>query len=289
LRYPHPPRGKNARNRAGEQAGDEKTAAAFANSWNNLPSSPVYTKTQVDDWLEPLSDEDIRGKELLELGCGGGHLLTHILEKKPAWCTGVDLGDSLASARRNLSATQYQNWNLVRADLCGFQSEKGFDVVICIGVLHHLQEPYTGFSAMLRNTKAGGKFHGWVYGHEGNFIVRTFIDPLRRLTSKLPWRAVKYLVATPLAFIYFLYAKTLVTLPDTVNRHLPLAAYSRWIARRELAFFRHVAFDQLVTPRTVYFRREDVRKMLENELIDPRSVYLIQRNGNSWKFGGIRR
>ena len=269
---------------------DEKTAAAFANSWNNLPSGAIYTKAQVDDWLEPLSEDDIQGKELLELGCGGGHLLVHILDKKPAWCTGVDLGSSLISAKQNLEATKYANWQLEQADLCTYtpKDDKKFDIVICIGVLHHLSDPQMGFSAMLSNTKSGGKFHAWVYGYEGNFIVRVFVDPIRKFSSKLPWRIVKYGIAMPLAFIYFLYAKVLVVLPDAVNKYFPLATYSRWIAQREFAFFHHVAFDQLVTPQTLYFRKEDVCKMLDNEFVDPQSVYLIQRNGNSWKFGGVR-
>ena len=75
-----------------------------------------------------------------------------------------------------------------------------------------------------------------------------------------------------------------------VNRalkYLPLHDYSLWIAARDFSFFRHVAFDQLVTPQTRYISRQEVQGWLDRQpRIAPGSTYVIQRNGNSWKFGG---
>jgi hypothetical protein len=52
-------------------------------------------------------------------------------------------------------------------------------------------------------------------------------------------------------------------------------------------FFRHVAFDQLVTPQTKYIDRATIENWLAaNEKVDFTNTYLIFRNGNSWKFGG---
>ena len=269
---------------------DASTAAAFAHSWNDLPEGAIYTQAQVDDWLAPLPDTAIHGSNFLELGCGGGHLLLHVLRKNPKWVTGVDLGDALLSAKRNLDAAGFTNYSLTKGDLCAYEHPDSlFDIVICIGVLHHLSNPAAGFDAVLRNTKPGGRFHAWVYGHEGNAVVRWVVEPLRRITSRLPWRFVKYGVAMPLAFGYFLYANILTRLPKGLGDRLPMAAYTRWIAQREFLFFHHVAFDQLVTPQTVYMRKQDVEALLEDPRVDPQSIYIIQRNGNSWKFGGVRR
>ena len=70
-------------------------------------------------------------------------------------------------------------------------------------------------------------------------------------------------------------------------RHLPLYEYSLWIAKREFRFFRHVAFDQLVTPQTRYISRAQVLDWLNSvRRIDQKSTYVVSRNGNSWKFGG---
>lgn len=266
---------------------DQSTADAFATSWNNLPARSVYTPDQVEDWLRPITPTDVRGKEVLELGCGNASLMVHVLAWEPARVVGVDLGASVRSAEANLRTTGQTNWTIQQADLTAYESP-GFDIVYSIGVLHHLSDPKKGFDAVLRNVKASGSFHCWVYAREGNAAIIYLVDPIRRLASRFPWWFTKYLVATPLVAPYYFYAKLLARF-----RHvgplgkLPLFEYSLWIAKREFAFFRHVAFDQLVAPRTVYLNRATIERWLSGDTrIDQASTYIIMRNGNSWKFGG---
>lgn len=268
---------------------DQKTADAFATSWNNLPPGSVYTEAQVADWFAPLTPGDIRGRRVLELGCGNGSLMVHVLGWQPARLDGIDLGDSVASARENLSLMGLANWSVEQADLTKFEST-GYDIAYSIGVLHHLKDPRAGFESVVRNTRPGGRFHCWVYAREGNGIVVHVVDPLRRVASKLPWWLTKYGLATPLVIPYYLYAKALAALPAWRSlRALPLYEYSLWIARREYAFFRHVAFDQLVTPQTSYIDRATVEAWLAAAPVEEGSAYVVMRNGNSWKFGARKK
>jgi hypothetical protein len=163
--------------------------------------------------------------------------------------------------------------------------------VYSIGVLHHLQDPHAGFESVVRNTRPGGRFHCWVYAREGNGVVLLIVEPMRRIASRLPWWFTKYLVATPAVVPYFFYAKILAALPRWGwLRALPLYEYSLWIGRREFGFFRHVAFDQLVTPQTTYLPRETLERWLASRKdVEPASTYVTMRNGNSWKFGGIKK
>lgn len=272
---------------------DQATADAFATSWNNLPAGSVYTRSQFEDWMAPLRENDFRGRDVLELGCGNGSLLVHAAAWTPHKLVGVDLGSSAATARANLEATGFASGEVLLADLMEFRSS-GFDVVYSIGVLHHLRDPRGGFDAVLANVKPGGVFHCWVYGREGNGLVITLVDPIRKLASRLPWWFTKYAIATPLAVPFFLYAKALrlmKRLPHAhrLLSHFPLYEYCLWIAKREFLFFRHVAFDQLVTPQTTYISKPQLEEWLAaTPQIDRSSTYIIQRNGNSWKFGGRR-
>jgi len=268
---------------------DQRTADAFAASWNNLPEGSVYTAAQFAEWFHPLERSAAAGRRVLELGCGGGNLLMHMAAWEPRELVGVDLGDSVTMAERNMGHTSFRSWRVERHDLVTYADPSGFDLVYCIGVLHHLKDPRAGFDAVLRNTRAGGRFHCWVYAHEGNGIIRLVVDPIRRVASALPWWITKYALATPLVVPYFLYAKTINALRWPVLRKLPLYDYSLWIAQRGFAFFRHVAFDQLVTPQTAYLRRSTVEAWLQDERIQQGSTYVIFRNGNSWKFGGMKR
>ncbi|MBO9716748.1 MAG: class I SAM-dependent methyltransferase [Pseudoxanthomonas sp.] len=271
---------------------DTSTAQAFSTSWNNLPGGSVYTAAQFADWMAPLGPDDLRGRRVLELGCGNASLMVHAAGWKPARLVGVDLGDSVRSARVNMQRSTV-DWEVLQGDLVEFESE-GFDVAYCIGVLHHLKRPQAGFDAVVRNTRPGGRFHCWVYAREGNGVVRLIVEPVRRIACHLPWWVTKYLVATPLVVPYFIYAKVLAGLTGGGSsglarwlRALPLFDYSMWIARRDFAFFRHVAFDQLVTPQTAYVSRGEVDAWLRsNPAVALDSTYVIFRNGNSWKFGG---
>jgi len=269
-------------------AEDTKTAAAFASSWNNLPPGSVYTRAQFEDWLAPLAQSDVEGRSVLELGCGNGSLLFHMAGWFPARLEGIDLGESVLSARRNLGSQDNPHWVVNQGDLTTYRGEPR-DVVYSIGVLHHLKKPRIGFESVVANTKAGGRFHCWVYAREGNGVIIWIVDPIRRVVSHLPWWFTKYLVATPLTVPYYFYAGLLQRFRNVGwLRKLPLYDYSQWIAGREFLFYRHVAFDQLVTPQTVYIDRTTIEQWLrENPRVLPDTTYVIFRNGNSWKFGGM--
>lgn len=270
---------------APQTARDWETAQAFANSWLHAGEQSTYTREQALEWFEPLRPEDFRGQSVLELGCGNGSLLIHCAALQPRELAGVELGDSIEAARRNLDLAGHRQVRLERGDLVAWRGP-GQDICYCIGVIHHLKQPDEGFDALLANTRPGGRFHGWVYAHEGNALVRMVVEPVRRVACRLPWWFSKHVLATTLVAPYYLYAKLMARLPRAWAARLPLGLYGQWIARREFAFFRHVAFDQIVTPQTAYIRRAQVQAWLADGRVEPGSTYLVHRNGNSWKFGG---
>ncbi|HVT45431.1 MAG TPA: class I SAM-dependent methyltransferase [Thermoanaerobaculia bacterium] len=271
-------------------APDLRTARAFGESWNRIGT--VYSREQFLEWFAPLGPEDFIGHDVLEMGFGNGSLLVHVAQESPSRLAGVELADTGEQTRRNLARVTAAPVEIHRGDLT--QVDLGqFDLVYCIGVLHHLSDPDAGFAAVLRHVKPGGRFHCWVYAREGNLGIRLTVEPIRRIVSRLPWWITKYAVALPLVTPYYILAKTLRLLrldhARSIVRWIPLFEYTRWIAGEPFRFFHHVAFDQLVSPRTRYLERSRILRWLSDPSIDHDTTYLILRNGNSWKFGGRKR
>lgn len=261
---------------------DQITADGFALSWHNKP--PMYSREQFMDWIEPLSKRDFENKSVLELGCGNGSLLFHLANWKPSQVLGMDLGAGVHTARNNLA--NFPIVRIVQGDLVTHMSN-GYDVVICIGVLHHLKVPKEGLDSVIRNTAPGGRFHCWVYSREGNGVVILIVEPLRRVCRYLPWR-ITDLIAIGAIMPFYMYAKLLTKFKHiTQLQGLPLYQYAMWIGKEPFKYFRHMAFDALIAHRTIYISQSTIVDWLASySVIDKSTVYIIQRNGNSWKFGG---
>ena len=267
---------------------DQETADKFANSWNNVYDASVYTHEQFLDWISPWNADNVKGDSIIELGCGSGALLTHLSAFEPKKLTGVDLGSSVNRARQLLGdSAEIEVGDITNTEELIKRFDKQ-DRAYSIGVLHHLTEPEKGVESLISITKPGGHFHGWVYAHEGNFVVRSFVDPLRKVVNHLPWWVNKYLVALPFAIPFFAISKTYKFFQKILGDNLPLPMfnYMLWISKRNLAFHHHVAFDQLVTPMTHYITKARVEKWLSDDRIEPESTYIEFRNKNGWKFGG---
>jgi SAM-dependent methyltransferase len=267
---------------------DLETSKKFSNSWNNVYNPSVYTYEQVSEWISPWNVSELEGQSVLELGCGSGAILYHLQNISNIRLSGIDLGSSVNTARKLL----HEDVNIIQSDITDHKAILSllgrFDRCYCIGVLHHLCEPQKGFESLLKLTKPGGYFHAWVYAYEGNWVVRIFVEPLRIIVNQLPWWLNKFLIALPLSIPFYFYGKlcSLLKKFGFSNLSIPLFDYMIWVSKRDFRFHHHVAFDQLVTPTTHYFKRGRIEKWLEHPEIDPSSIYIKFRNGNGWKFGG---
>jgi SAM-dependent methyltransferase len=90
---------------------------------------------------------------ILELGCGAG-FSAHYLQGQYASYLGVDYSGKLIDYARHNNASDHAEF--VCADLHTLQVPQRFDLILMIGVLHHLPEPAAALGVLARYLKPGG-------------------------------------------------------------------------------------------------------------------------------------
>ena len=113
---------------------------------------------------------DYAEKSILDAGVGTGHRLVAAAQRlKAARFTGVDMVDaSLDVARKVTAQSGLSNIELLRADIMADMTHLGrFDIVLCMGVLHHLSNPHHGLGNLKAVLKEDGFVLLYLYGLRG--------------------------------------------------------------------------------------------------------------------------
>jgi SAM-dependent methyltransferase len=150
--------------------------------------------------------EDVRRRtsgrrvRLLDAGCGTGEQALGMARAFPdVEVVGVDLSVASLEMARSLAARETRRRHkrgerdqsggvrFERRDLTQPLADLGtFDVIVSVGVLHHLPEPARGFERLREIIAPGGAFLGMVYGKFGKWPTFQLRDALRLLGGSAP-------------------------------------------------------------------------------------------------------
>ncbi len=128
------------------------------------------------------SVEELRGKTVLDAGCGGGRFV-ELLKSCGATIVAMDI-DSTGLRRIGAKLSDNENIHFVHADLFQPPLRTGaFDFIHSLGVLHHTPDPKGAFSNLTRLLKPGGQIAIWVYPKSERTPLS---DVLRPITTRIP-------------------------------------------------------------------------------------------------------
>ncbi len=114
---------------------------------------------------------DFNGMRVLDVGTGTGHRLVTAARLFPgAQFTAVDLAAApLEIARATAAEAGVSNVEFVQHDIMSDRTDLGrFDVVLCMGVLHHLADPEVGLRHLAKLVEDDGVLFAYVYGAIGS-------------------------------------------------------------------------------------------------------------------------
>jgi SAM-dependent methyltransferase len=167
---------------------------SFSNEWKAAHNDNVKTVWgySAEEWLQihyadtEISENELQGKLLLDVGCGNGILCKSIAEKG-AVVFGIDYSTSVWNAQKEMS---HPRVCFLQADLhfLPFLKES-FDTVYSNGVLHHTSNTENAFKIVSQMVKPAGKYYVWLYTRSTStgFNIYLYVtDAMRFVTNKLP-------------------------------------------------------------------------------------------------------
>lgn len=111
------------------------------------------------------------GKRVLDAGTGTGQRLAEVAaEHANAEFTAVDLSDASLSVARGIAAARgLKNVTFQQADLMDESQVLGsFDLILSMGVIHHLSRPEVGLRNVVSNLADDGLIFIYIYGEHGS-------------------------------------------------------------------------------------------------------------------------
>ena len=179
-----------------------------------------FDRTQLDHAKRSLSEqdlldktglrpEDLKGKLVLDVGCGMGRF-AEVATRWGARVVGIDLSTAVEAAARNLADRDFVAF---QADVFSLPfAPETFDCIYSMGVLHHTPDCERAVKALPQYLKSGGTLAVWLYSGYNRWY--RFSDQYRKLTHRMPPRALHSFFRVAVPFFYWL---------DRGLRMIPLA------------------------------------------------------------------
>jgi SAM-dependent methyltransferase len=190
-----------------EQTADtttEQTFASFGYEWNTFDQIREEDVRFGEIYFRDLDLSSLAHKVGMDAGCGKGRF-TRFLAPHLAALVALDGSSAVEAAVRNLG--DFRNVMVVKSDLRSAPfAPESFDFISCLGVLHHLEDPHTGFEQLISYLAPGGTVLVYLYSRPESFGARKaalgLSAAVRRLTLRMPHRILKAFSALVAAGLY---------------------------------------------------------------------------------------
>ena len=235
-----------------------------------------------EEWIAPVTLQEFNGKSVLECGCGGGQH-TSFVAPFASRITAVDLNTTDIARERN---RQFSNVRFVEADIAKMDLKDQFDIVFCIGVIHHTDEPDHTFENIYKHCKPGGKVIVWTYSSEGNELVRWVVEPARKLFFHWMPQTVLLFFSRVITLTLYLPVYTIYLL--SFMSFLPYFEYFQNF--RRLSFYRNVlnVFDKLNAPQVKFTTLEKAQEWFSPFRFLRESITIRRYAGVSYSCVGVK-
>jgi len=253
-----------------------RTIDDFGEQWLSFRENPGYygSPDLLADIFGPLfSIDKVAGLRVAEIGSGTGRIVNMLLEADAAHVYAVEPSAAMAVLRDNTAARCDR---VTCIETAGDRLPAGLDLdlAVSIGVLHHIPAPEAVMRAAYAALRPGGYLLAWLYGREGNEAYLRVVAPLRRVTTRIPHRALMDVSRIAcIALDAYIGLCRLAPLPMRAYMRDVLAKFPREV--RVLTIY-----DQLNPAYAKYYTRQEAYDLFASAGFA--DVRLYHRHGYSW-------
>jgi SAM-dependent methyltransferase len=261
----------------------QRTVDDFGDQWTRFTSNEGFygSFALFEDMCGPLLDvAEVRGLRTAEIGSGTGRIVQMLLAAGAAHVVALEPSAAFEVLRRNV-AKYGDRVACLRATGEQLPRDGRYDLVVSIGVLHHIPEPAPVVRAAYEALKPGGRMLVWLYGREGNWTYLALTLPLRVITTRLPHAAL-----LPLARLLTVALKPYIWLSRRVS--IPLSGYfANVFGPMDHDKQVLIIYDQLRPAYARYYTRAQAIGLLSAAGFH--DVQSHHRHGYSWTVIGTKR
>ena len=242
----------------------------FGSNWNRYNKFDEIYEEQFYEWITPFKKEDLINKLILDAGCGIGRNSYFCIKNGAKEVHLFDVEESTVEiAKENLK--DYNNTFIFKDSIYDQESvsNSSYDLVMSIGVIHHLADPKLAISRLYEKVKNSGQLLIWVYGYEGNELLIKLLKLLRIFTTKLPYNSV-VLLGKIFALVLYLILKIYPTKSQYWTRARKMNRY----------VLEQIIIDQLIPKIAHYYSRTELLTLYKH--LDYKDIQIHNTNGNSW-------
>jgi SAM-dependent methyltransferase len=130
---------------------------------------------------------DTTAVRILDAGCGTGVGTEYLVHLNPdASVLGIDLSEgALAVAKERCQRSGADRANFLHLSLYDVAQVPGeFDLINCVGVLHHLPDPIRGIQALSQKLAPSGIMHIFVYAAHGRWEIQLMQEAIALLQGE---------------------------------------------------------------------------------------------------------
>lgn len=277
---PHEPGARGQRHAGAAEDLTSRTIRDFGEQWTTHTENPGYygSAAFLEDVFSGLLTLDaVRDRRVADVGSGTGRIVNMLLDAGASSVVAVEPSAAFSVLQKNTEP---------RSDRVTCINDRGealppgleLDLVVSIGVLHHIPDPAPVVDAALRALRPGGQMLVWLYGREGNELYLRIFEPLRAVTKRVP-HAVLGATCSVLnvALDAYLFACRFVP--------LPMRGYARNVlARMPRSVRKLIIYDQLNPAYAKYYTRDEAESLLRAAGFS--DVVSAHRHGYSWSVVG---